>query len=202
MGRYYFLIRYLPEHADLELLAGRCISIMHGFTTKIQTSAYQVGVVFPKWSNNSLGNIIGFVAEDEKALIGLSYQPYFSTMKSEQLFDISPIEPVPTALDEVRFVRNTAIEKTFLGSKKRRINRTLKRAEYSGKTHTLRNREEREFDLYHSIPISSISSGEDFLLNIQKEQVCNKEAPNFNGYGFATNQARRGTVPNLSLTLF
>lgn len=202
MARYYFLIQFIPEHADVGLLAGRCISVMHGFTTKIQTASHQVGIVLPKWNNDSLGNIIGFVGEDKKALIGLSYQPYFLTMKSEQLFDISPIERVPDNVDEVRFVRNTSIEKTFRGSKKRRMNRTLKRSEIRGKTHTLRNRENRELDIYHSISMYSISSGNEFSLNIQKETANNIEKPNFNGYGFATNQARRGTVPNLSLTLF
>ncbi|MDF4804736.1 type I-F CRISPR-associated endoribonuclease Cas6/Csy4, partial [Vibrio parahaemolyticus] len=49
----------------------------------------------------------------------------------------------------------------------------------------------------HRIPISSGSSGEDYMLFVQKEFVGERGGANFNSYGLATNQERRGTVPEL-----
>ncbi|MEZ9581629.1 type I-F CRISPR-associated endoribonuclease Cas6/Csy4, partial [Vibrio cyclitrophicus] len=57
--------------------------------------------------------------------------------------------------------------------------------------------EERVIDSFHRIPISSGSSGEDYILFVQKELVSERVAANFNSYGLATNQERKGTVPEL-----
>ncbi|PMG65692.1 type I-F CRISPR-associated endoribonuclease Cas6/Csy4 [Vibrio lentus] len=197
--RYYFLIRYIPTQADNELLAGRCISQMHLFMVNNRQAMNRIGVSFPDWNESTVGQTIAFVAEDKEMIIGLSFQPYFSLMVNEGLFEISSVCEVPDTAVEVRFVRNQTIGKSFLGSKKRRIKRSMARAELSGVEPSLPvTNEERVIDSFHRIPISSGSSGEDYMLFVQKELVSERGTANFNSYGLATNQEIRGTVPDFS----
>ncbi|CAK1735626.1 type I-F CRISPR-associated endoribonuclease Cas6/Csy4 [Vibrio crassostreae] len=196
--RYYFLIRYMPANADYGLLAGRCISQMHLFMVNNRQAMNKIGVSFPDWNKSTVGQTIAFVAEDKEMMVGLSFQPYFSVMVNEGLFEISSVCEVPDTAAEVRFVRNQMIGKSFLGSKKRRIKRSMARAELSGVESSLPvSNEERIVDSFHRIPISSGSSGEDYILFVQKELVSERGAANFNSYGLATNQERKGTVPEL-----
>lgn len=196
--RYYFCIRYTPVQADCGLLAGRCISQMHLFMVNHHQAMNRIGVIFPDWNESTVGQTIAFVAEDKEMMIGLSFQPYFSLMVKEGLFELSSICEVPENLGEVRFVRNQTINKSFLGSKKRRIKRSMVRAELSGAEQRLPvTNEDRVIDSFHRIPISSGSSGEDYMLFVQKEFVGERGGANFNSYGLATNQERRGTVPDL-----
>lgn len=200
-SRYYFSIRYIPEHADNELLAGRCISNMHGFLSHERNTQFKnsVGICFPLWNEQTVGNVITFVSTNESILTGLSYQPYFSTMMNENLFEISDIKVVPEYVEEASFVFNKTIQKIFNGSKKRRIKRAMKRAEEFGHTFTPISVEEREFELFHEIPISSQSSGHEFVLHIQRQYPVQAEiGQGFNGYGFASNQLWQGTVPLIS----
>ncbi|PQJ46304.1 type I-F CRISPR-associated endoribonuclease Cas6/Csy4 [Vibrio campbellii] len=196
--RYYFCIRYTPVQADYELLAGRCISQMHLFMVNNRQVMNKIGVSFPDWSDVTVGQTIAFVADDKEVMVGLSFQPYFSLMVNEGLFEISSVCEVPDSAIEVRFVRNQTIGKSFLGSKKRRIKRSMARAELSGFEPSLpATNEERAIDSFHRIPISSGSSGEDYILFVQKELVSERGVGNFNSYGLATNQERKGTVPEL-----
>lgn len=196
--RYYFCIRYTPVQADYELLAGRCISQMHLFMVNNRQAMNKIGVSFPDWSDVTVGQTIAFVADDKEMMIGLSFQPYYSLMVNEGLFEVSSVCEVPDNALEVRFTRNQTIGKSFLGSKKRRIKRSMARAELldAGTSLPVTN-EERVVDSFHRIPISSGSSGEDYILFVQKEFVCERGAVNFNSYGLATNQERKGTVPEL-----
>ncbi|MEF1169005.1 type I-F CRISPR-associated endoribonuclease Cas6/Csy4 [Vibrio campbellii] len=196
--RYYFCIRYTPVQADYELLAGRCISQMHLFMVNNRQAINKIGVSFPDWSDVTVGQTIAFVAEDKEMMIGLSFQPYFSLMVNEGLFEISSVCEVPDTAIEVRFTRNQTIGKSFLGSKKRRIKRSMARAELldAGTSLPVTN-EKRVIDSFHRIPITSASSGEDYILFVQKEFVSERVAANFNSYGLATNQERKGTVPGL-----
>ena len=196
--RYYFLIRYMPAQADHELLAGRCISQMHLFMVNNRQAMNRIGVSFPDWNESTVGQTIAFVAEDKEMMVGLSFQPYFSLMVNEGLFEISSVCEVPDIAVEVRFTRNQTIGKSFLGSKKRRIKRSMARAELSGVEPSLpATNEERVIDSFHRIPISSGSSGEDYNLFVQKEFAGERLEANFNSYGLATNEERRGTVPDL-----
>ncbi|MFA0267382.1 type I-F CRISPR-associated endoribonuclease Cas6/Csy4 [Vibrio splendidus] len=196
--RYYFLIRYTPANADYGLLAGRCISQMHLFMVNNRQAMNKIGVSFPDWSDVTVGQTIAFVAEDKEMMVGLSFQPYFSLMVNEGLFEISSVCEVPDTAVEVRFIRNQTIGKSFLGSKKRRIKRSMVRAELSGVESSLpATNEERVIDSFHRIPVSSGSSAQDYILFVQKEFVGERVAANFNSYGLATNQERRGIVPEL-----
>lgn len=190
--RYYFLIRYTNANADYGLVAGRCISQMHLFMVNNRQAMNRIGVIFPDWNESTVGQTIAFVAEDKEMMIGLSFQPYFSLMVKEGLFELSSICEVPENLGEVRFVRNQTINKSFLGSKKRRIKRSMVRAELSGAEQRLPvTNEDRVIDSFHRIPISSGSSGEDYMLFVQKEFVSERVAANFNSYLWFSNQSRK-----------
>ncbi|USD58995.1 type I-F CRISPR-associated endoribonuclease Cas6/Csy4 [Vibrio sp. SCSIO 43140] len=195
--RYYFCIRYLPAQVDSGLLAGRCISQMHKFMVNNKQSMNQIGVSFPNWRVDSIGNTIAFVSEDKELLIGLSFQPYFSVMKEEELFELSAVSEALEGAPEVRFVRNQRIGKSFIGSKKRRMKRSMARAELAGVESLPVVDEDREIEHFHRIPISSGSSRQDFILHVQKERVSERVRASFNSYGFATNQDKRGTVPDI-----
>nr|PMI96008.1 type I-F CRISPR-associated endoribonuclease Cas6/Csy4 [Vibrio lentus] len=171
---------------------------MHLFMVNNRQAMNRIGVSFPDWNESTVGQTIAFVAEDKEMMVGLSFQLYFSVMVNEGLFEISSVCEVPDIAVEVRFVRNQTIGKNFLGSKKRRIKRSMARAELSGVEPSLpETNEVRVIDSFHRIPISSGSSGEDYILFVQKELVSEREAANFNSYGLATNQERKGTVPEL-----
>ncbi|MEH0741557.1 type I-F CRISPR-associated endoribonuclease Cas6/Csy4 [Vibrio cholerae] len=196
--RYYFCIRYTPVQADYELLAGRCISQMHLFMVHNRQVMNKIGVSFPDWSDVTVGQTIAFVADDKEVMVGLSFLPYFSLMVNEGLFEISSVCEVPNNALEVRFTRNQTIGKSFLGSKKRRIKRSMERAEQFGVGTSLpATTEERVIDSFHRIPVSSGSSGQDFILFVQKELVSERVEANFSSYGLATNQEKKGTVPEL-----
>nr|PMF33579.1 type I-F CRISPR-associated endoribonuclease Cas6/Csy4 [Vibrio cyclitrophicus] len=171
---------------------------MHLFMVNNRQAMNKIGVSFPDWSDVTVGQTIAFVAEDKEMMVGLSFQPYFSVMVNEGLFEISSVCEVPDTAVEVRFTRNQTIGKSFLGSKKRRIKRSMARAELSGVEPSLpATNEERIIDSFHRIRISSGSSGESYILFVQKELVSERDAANFNSYGLATNQERKGTVPEL-----
>lgn len=197
-SRYYFSIRYIPEYVDNELLAGRCISTMHGFISHERNKFFKnsVGISFPCWTEQSVGNEITFVSKHESILTGLSYQPYFSRMMNEGIFEISSIDVVPMGAIEARFVFNKTIQKIFNGAKKRRIKRAIKRAEEHGRAYTPVPNEERVFEFFHEIPISSHSTGHEFILHIQRHIPVDMNVEGgFNGYGFASNERWKETVP-------
>ncbi|WP_418114087.1 type I-F CRISPR-associated endoribonuclease Cas6/Csy4 [Vibrio scophthalmi] len=201
--RYYFSIRYIPSHADFGLLAGRCIQQMHMFMVNNPQAKNKVGVCFPRWNAVDIGDTIAFVMEDKEMLLGLYFQPYFSMMVQEGVFEASKVCEVPEDSSEVRFVRNQTIGKSFIASKQRRMKRSMVRSEARSELSDTEcipvSEEERVVDHFHRIPISSGSSGQEYILHIQKELVDSREQPNFNSYGLATNQEKRGTVPNLCL---
>lgn len=197
--RYYFSIRYIPLHADFGLLAGRCIQQMHMFMVNNPQAKNKVGVCFPRWNAVDIGDTIAFVMEDKEVLLGLSFQPYFSMMIQEGVFEASKVCDVPEESSEVRFVRNQTIGKSFIASKQRRMKRSMVRSELSDTERIPIAEEERVVDHFHRVPISSGSSGQEYILHVQKEFVDSREQPNFNSYGLATNQEKRGTVPDLSI---
>ncbi len=194
--RFYFAIQFLPEHADYSLLAGRCIATFHGFINANNSMKNKIGVSFPRWNETTVGNMVAFVGNSSKDLIGLSYQPYFSRMKAEGLFELSNVLPVPNAMPEVQFVRNQTIGKMFVKSKKRRINRSLNRNLHQGE-HNPESREHREFDHFHRIPIASYKSEQEFILHVQKRRSTVIQTEGFSSYGMATNEVWQGTVPDL-----
>lgn len=193
--RYCFAIKFLPEYADTELLAGRCISVLHGFVKTNDVVNNAIGISFPQWDDGSIGKVIAFVSTDRECLCGLSYQPYFTYMKKEGFFEISQIIDVPCGIPDIQFVRNSTIDKSFLKSKNKRMKRIESRSRKVNREYCPVSREERVFDSFHSIPISSKGNGCDFALQIQRK-TCDRSDNQFNSYGFATNEKWLGSVPN------
>ena len=196
MKRYYFTITYLPKNCDVILLAGRCIGILHGFMSSREIS--NIGVCFPKWNDQTIGEQISFVSTDRKQLTNLSQQSYFEMMAHDKLFYLSKILEVPINQSDVMFVRNQSIAKAFVGEKQRRLKRAKKRAEARGEIYTPEYKfEAKDIGHFHSIPVSSKGNGNNFILHIQKIEKAEPMHNHFNNYGFATNQEFQGTVPNL-----
>ena len=197
--RYYFSVHFTPSSSDMALLTGRCIQQMHLFLVNNPTANGQVGVCLPRWTQSSIGNTVAFVAESKEMLLGLSFQPYFSIMCKEGIFECSKVCQVPDGLPEVRFIRNQTIGKIYVASKNRRMRRCLERAKELGNDYSPGVNEERHFNFFHRIPISSGSSGQDYLLHVQKENAEKRALSHFSSYGLATNQEKRGTVPDLMI---
>ncbi|MCZ4339771.1 type I-F CRISPR-associated endoribonuclease Cas6/Csy4 [Shewanella colwelliana] len=197
MKRYYFMVRFLPEQANLALLTGRCISIMHGFICKREIQG--LGVSFPAWSDATVGNMIAFVHTDKGVLNELRLQGYFRDMQECGFFSVGNVEAVPDGCAEVRFKRNQNIAKIFVGEARRRLKRLEKRALARGEVfNPNKNTEPREREAFHRIAMSSGTSKQDYLLHIQRTMVRERLEPMFNSYGFATNKQLNGTVPNLA----
>jgi CRISPR-associated protein Cas6/Csy4, subtype I-F/YPEST len=195
--RYYFMIRYLPDDADYSLLAGRCISTLHGF--KIGHQRDQIGITFPSWSTSSIGNTIGFVSQSESALHLLKNTSYFNHMQEYYFFENGELNIVPDNCEEVMFVHNRTIGKLFVGDIRRRLARAKRRAEARGEIYRPQpNIERNKIEIYHSAFLQSKTTGQDFLLHIQKRR-CNNIffSSDYSGYGFATNQEYNGSVPEL-----
>jgi len=192
------MVSFLPKEANLPLLTGRCISIMHGFICRHNIQG--IGVSLPSWSDTSIGNKIAFVHYDESILNSLKQQAYFQEMKDCGFLKLSEVCIVPTGCREVRFKRNQAIAKIFVGESRRRLKRLEKRALARGDVFNPKKPStSRELDIFHRIAMSSSRNLEEFILHIQKEYVDCKNEPTFGSYGFASNKKFQGTVPDLSI---
>lgn len=200
MIRYYFTVCFLPESANVNLLVGRCLFIMHGYTCKKNIQG--IGVSFPHWSDESIGNVIAFFYHDKDALNVLSQQRFFNDMKECGFFSISSVEQVPDDCPEVRFVRNQTIKKIFPSERKRRLKRLEKRAKDQGKEFNPEKLSSaREFDLFHRISVASVSKSVDVELYIQKQIDIDHIEIGYNSYGLATNEKHTGTAPDLPKSL-
>jgi CRISPR-associated endonuclease Csy4 len=200
MQRFYFAVRFIPKEANLALLMGRCISVMHGFICNREISG--LGVTFPAWSDSSIGDVIAFVHTDAAILDGLKQQSYFQEMAAFGFFCVSSVASVPLECSEVRFKRNQCIAKMFVGEALRRLKRLEKRALARGEVFKpIKHFKERDFDTFHCIAVSSASTSQDFLLHIQREIVAIPQEPAFSKYGLATNKVHNGSVPELSCSI-
>jgi CRISPR-associated endonuclease Csy4 len=197
MNRHYFVIRYLPESVSQEILAGRCIKTLHMIFTATEKS---IGVCFPEWTIESLGNSIAFVSTNQTNLKKLKEQAYFNMMVENYIFEISEIVPVPVNCNEARFIRNQRVAKLFSGDRKRRLERASKRA-------TARHEQmapeklntDFEVEPFHRAVIDSNNNQNHYILHLQKEITDEIVTDDYCSYGVATNVEHRGTVPNLTL---
>jgi CRISPR-associated endonuclease Csy4 len=195
MKRYYFVISFLPDYCDVGLLAGRCISILHGFLSRQHRN--DIGVCFPKWNEKSIGKQIAFICKDKGALKALRQQNYFEMMAHDKLFHKSEVALVPLGAKEVRFTREQLIGKSFMGAKRSRMKRAKKRAEARGEVYSPQYEvSDKDLPPFHSIPIASKSTQEDFILHVTLMSV-DEIKTTFNSYGLATKKELGGTVPLL-----
>ncbi|GAA5132933.1 type I-F CRISPR-associated endoribonuclease Cas6/Csy4 [Thalassotalea piscium] len=197
MTRFYFTVRFLPESANVNLLVGRCLFIMHGYITKHIIQG--MGVSLPEWQQESVGAVVAFVHSDNRVLNELKQQNYFKDMQDCGFFAVSEVTQVPVDCPEVRFKRNQTIKKIFTSEKKRRLKRLEKRAKDQGKEFNPEKFSSvREFDFFHRISVASVSKSADVELYIQKQIDIDRIETGYNSYGLATNEKHSGTVPDLS----
>lgn len=194
--RYFFAIRYLPKDVDCGLLAGRCISALHGFS--LGNFDIQIGVAFPEWSDKSLGRSIAFVSTNKSLLERFRGRSYFQVMQADNFFALSPVLEVPGTCQNVRFIRNQNLAKLFVGDRKRRLARAKRRAEARGEAFEPHIPDEtKEVGIFHSVLMQSVSSGQSYVLHIQKHQCKGNEGSGYSSYGLASNERYTGHVPNL-----
>lgn len=197
MTRYFFSVYYLPEDSDYPLLAGRCISTLHGYTSHHPDT--RIGVSFPDWTDTTLGRTIAFVSVNRSHLEQLKERAYFKILKEEKIFSISPVLKVPEYCPDVMFIRNQAIAKCFVKERKRRLERAKRRAEARGEVFQPRvNSPLRSIEAFHGIFMQSISNGCSFLLHIQKKEARIQSNHMYCSYGLASNEVYTGHVPDLS----
>ena len=168
--RFYFAIHYIPAKADCGLLAGRCISTLHGYL--LNHADAQIGVAFPCWSNKSIGRTIAFVSEHSSHLTQFRERTYFQTMQGDGLFELSPVLEVPDDCAEVRFIRNQNLAKLFVGERRRRLARSKRRAAERGELFVPKAPVvNQEIAPFHCALIQSASNPQNYVLHIQK-QLC------------------------------
>ena len=199
--RFFFAICYLPANADYGLLAGRCVSTLHGFV--LNKADVQIGVAFPNWCDKSLGRTIAFVSENNRHLAQLRERAYFQVMQGDGLFELSPVLDVPDDCAEVRFIRNQHLAKLFVGERKRRLARSKRRAEARGEVFLPRApAANSDVSVFHCAFMQSASTGESYVLHIQKQQCDSRDTSNtYSHYGLASPNTYRGSVPELSASV-
>jgi len=197
--RYFFYIKYLLPAANHSFLAGRCIACLHGLVSGPKMTSSGIGVSFPSWAKDTVEDSIAFVSKDINALSYLSSVRYFKNMADEGFIEVSNIKMVPAISEEVRFIRNQHVAKSFPGEIKRRLIRSKNRAEKRGETFMPSSViSDRLVDHCHLVPIDSRSSGQRFQLYIQFEALSEEsKCDSYNSYGLATQHTHSGSVPNL-----
>lgn len=199
--RYFFAIQYVPAKADCGLLAGRCISTLHGYL--LNHADAQIGVAFPCWSNKSIGRTIAFVSEHSSHLTQFHERAYFQTMQGDGLFELSPALEVPDDCAEVRFIRNQNLAKLFVGERRRRLLRSKRRVAERGELFVPKAPAiNQEIAPFHCALIQSASNGQSYVLHIQK-QLCDSRdtTKTYSHYGLASPNSYRGSVPELSTSI-
>ena len=199
--RYFFAIHYIPAKADCGLLAGRCISTLHGYL--LNHADAQIGVAFPCWSNKSIGRTIAFVSEHSSHLTQFRERTYFQTMQGDGLFELSPVLEVPDDCAEVRFIRNQNLAKLFVGERRRRLARSKRRAAERGELFVPKAPVvNQEIAPFHCALIQSASNAQSYVLHIQKQSCDSEDSTNtYSRYGLASPNSYRGSVPELSSSI-
>ncbi|WP_305374308.1 type I-F CRISPR-associated endoribonuclease Cas6/Csy4 [Photobacterium leiognathi] len=130
MNWYYISIHFISTHCNNEVLAAKCIKILHGFSYR--NNIRSIGISFPNWSEETVGNKISFVSTDKIILESLIKQKYFMEMHNLGFFTISETLVAPTDCDFVSFKRCQKIDKSSAAGFNRKIQRLAKRAKARG----------------------------------------------------------------------
>ncbi|MGF1711470.1 type I-F CRISPR-associated endoribonuclease Cas6/Csy4 [Vibrio kagoshimensis] len=197
MTWYYKTVTFLPARCNNESLAAKCLQILHGFNYEYETR--NIGVSFPLWSDDTIGNKISFVSTNKIELDLLLKQHYFTQMKDLHYFDISNTKVVPDGCEYVSFKRCQSIDKATPAGQARKLKRLQKRAEARGEEFDLPSIKPQEIVAlhhYHSLEEDSKSRDDSFRLNIRmfKESSLDGDAL-FSSYGLANTENTFQTVP-------
>ncbi len=195
--RSYIYIRYLSPQSDAELLAGRCLRVLHSYL--MQHPKVSIGVSFPGWSQKTVGLGVTFISSDASCLVQLAKQPYFTRMVDLGLFHISDVSEVPEHCREVQFIRNQRIAKQSPRALATKLRRLERRAIARGDRYFLPASEKSQHQMvghYHVIPMtSSVSPEHPYALFVQCISVLGMEGGTFNNYGLGSPQAHMASVP-------
>ncbi|MFS1954926.1 type I-F CRISPR-associated endoribonuclease Cas6/Csy4 [Vibrio cyclitrophicus] len=197
MKWYYKTVTFLPARCNNESLAAKCLRILHGFNYEYETR--NIGVSFPLWSDDTIGNKISFVSTNKIELDLLLKQHYFTQMKELHYFDISNTKVVPDGCEYFSFKRCQSIDKSSAAGQARKLRRLEKRAIARGESFNptlIKQRESIVLPHYHSLEVSSQSNNNFFQLNIQMKSMQSFEGdPMFSSYGLSNTDNSYQAVP-------
>ncbi|MGF1760850.1 type I-F CRISPR-associated endoribonuclease Cas6/Csy4 [Photobacterium sagamiensis] len=195
MTRFFKTVTFLPEDRNNEVLVGRCIHILHGVCMNNEIN--DIGLSFPNWCIETVGERISFISKDKRNLEFLLNQQYFFQMERLGYFNISETHPVNTQPeDDVLFIRNQAIDNSFPGALRRDIKRAERRAFERGEEYTATYAPTHyEQEHYHTIAVSSGSKRTNFRLNIQMVKPNAPIDGEFTSYGLSNKSDTQCSVP-------
>lgn len=187
MRWYYKTVTFLPERCDNEVLAAKCLRVLHGFNYKYDTRS--IGISFPKWCEETVGKKLSFISTSKIELDLLLKHHYFTQMKQLGYFDISLTSQIPDTCKYVSFVRNQSIDKSTTTAQTRKLRRLEKRAIARGESFNpalIKQRESIIIPHYHSLEVNSRSKNSPFRLNIQIKPEQSLEGDSiFSSYGLS-----------------
>ncbi len=201
MQLYYRQVTFLPSYKNNEFLVGRCLKILHGVCTRHQNKGIKtintVGVSFPKWSEQTIGEKISFISPSPLDVDFLLQQRYFTEMESLGYFHLSEISEVPDGCEYAIYRRNQKIDQSTPNGLKQRAKRFAKRASQRGEPLAKFIPIDYTFEHYHSIPISSSSAGDSFRLNLQCQKINSdvKGKQTYSSYGLASQELKSLPIP-------
>lgn len=197
MSWFYKTVTFLPERCDNEVLAAKCLSILHGFNYKYDTRS--IGVSFPDWCDETVGKRLTFISTSKVELDLLLKHQYFNQMRQLGYFDISPTAAVPNDCAYFAFIRNQSIDKSSAAGQARKLRRLEKRAIARGEAFNpalIKQKELIVLPHYHSLEVSSQSKNSIFRLNIQMKATHSFEGNSmFSSYGLSNTDNSYQAVP-------
>ncbi|RQW65147.1 type I-F CRISPR-associated endoribonuclease Cas6/Csy4 [Vibrio viridaestus] len=197
MDWYYKTVTFLPKHRSNEALVAKCLKTLHGFNYHYNTRG--IGVSFPLWSQETIGEKITFVSQNKMELDYLLSQQYFKEMVNLNYFHISSTKLVPKTCEYVAFRRNQKIDDSTPNGQARIQRRCQKRAIERGETYDPTTRDissEHIFEHYHSIESKSTRKGQNFRLNIQMINAGSESnSAIFTSYGLSSKDNNWQQVP-------
>lgn len=195
MQRFFKTVQFLPEDKNNEVLVGNCIHVLHGVCKRHNIN--NIGISFPDWCNETVGERITFVSTDQQNLEYLLNQEYFFRMLQLKYFSISDTKLVTSApTQEAVFIRNQAIDNSSPSAVRRDIKRAKKRALERGIQYIEPYASsQKTFEHYHRIPVASQSTKTDFKINIQQLKVNQKVEGHFGNYGLSNKSDKQCSVP-------
>ena len=200
---YILQIKILPQDVDLSFLLGHIIQEAHLVIAKYGT--HKIGTYFPEWSENTLGNYIGFCGNFD-VLDRIIQQEYFDVMTNLNNFQSAIREIDSEQHSHVRFIRNQKLIASTPKGVQRKVKRIIKRQIARGEIGSEKEYQPRKDrpqisiteTLGHVLYLESCSTQKTVPLYIQRESVRKDEdstQKTFDNYGFSSVLEHRATVP-------
>ncbi|MCF7361753.1 type I-F CRISPR-associated endoribonuclease Cas6/Csy4 [Vibrio sp. A1-b2] len=196
MELYYRTITFLPEYRNNEAIAAKCLKELHSFNYEYKTRS--IGVSFPLWNQETVGQKITFVSTNKMELDFLLSRRYFTQMIKLGYFSISFVQIVPDDCSYALFRRKQSIDKATPAGQARELKRLERRALERGEVFDPASYSKNTihaFHSYHSLKEDS-SSGNRFRLNIQMENLEDTiSTGRFSSYGLGNTDNSLQVVP-------